>query len=153
MTFRERRQRVTDPTGVLLLLELSAPSIPVPLRLVNDTRDWISNGDTYNGFPFQLTLPEDTNGSTPTMQIRIDNVGRGISEDLEGLGPNEIVTAKVKITDRSDPDVIEREFTLPLTRVSITGTTATASAGVDYLMRQQVTRLQYNEFTTPGVFQ
>lgn len=153
MTFRERRQRVTDTSGILLLLDISAPSIPTPLRLVNDTRDWISGGVTYVGYPFMLTLPEDANGGTPTMQIRIDNVGRGISEDLEGLGPNEVVTARVKITDRANPDVIEREFVLPLTRVTISGPTATASAGVDYLMRQQITRLQYNEFTMPGVFQ
>lgn len=35
--FMERRQRVTDTSGTLLFLELSAPSFSAPAYLVNDT--------------------------------------------------------------------------------------------------------------------
>ncbi|MFC6838622.1 DUF1833 family protein [Xanthomonas theicola] len=151
-SFTERKQRVTDTSGDLVFLELSAPSFTATLRLVNDTRNWVSNGNEYIGFPFGFTLPEDTAGQTPKAQLRIDNVGRGMTDDLERLQPNETVMAKLLISDRADPNAIERTFYLPLTGVSVNGATATASAGVDFIMRQQAVKLRATPYTLPGIF-
>ena len=152
MTFTERRQRVTDTAGVLVLLELSAPSFAATLRLVNDNVDCVSNGETYVGFPFRFTLPDDTAGTVPRAQLELDNVGRDMTGDLEALPPNTIITATVKITDRADPDVIQMEIPLPMTNVSVTPTLITAQCGVDYLMRQQAVRLRATPFILPGAF-
>lgn len=152
MTFVERRQRVTDTDSPLILLELTADSFPEPLRLVNDTVDCVSNGNTYIGYPFGFKGPEDKNEGSPNVQLRIDNVGRGISEDLENLGPNEILMARIMLTDRADPDTIFRDYWLPLMSVQISGAVATATAGVDHFMRQQSVRLRFNQFTAPGLF-
>ena len=152
MTFMERRQRVTDTSGTLLFLELSAPSFSAPAYLVNDTRNWTSNGREYVGIPFGFTLPDDVSGQVPKAQLVMENVGRAIGSELERLGPNEFVKSKFLLSDRSAPDVIERDITLPITGFSVTGTTATATGGADYIMRQQAVRLRFNPFTTPGVF-
>ena len=109
-TFTERRQRVTDTSGILLFLEISAPSLPNPLRIVNDTQDWTSKGVVYLGAPFDFKLPNDTKGQTPRAQLVVDNVGRGISEDLESIGPNEVLMARLMVSDRADPNTIERDY-------------------------------------------
>nr|WP_202405078.1 DUF1833 family protein [Xanthomonas sp. LMG 8992] len=134
------------------MLELTAASFIATLRIVNDTRNWMSNGVEYIGYPFRFKEPDDTAGQTPRAQLTLDNVGRGITDDLERLQPNETVMAKVMVTDRAAPSVIERVFYLPLTAVSVDGTTATAQAGVDYLMRQQAMKLRATPYTTPGIF-
>lgn len=152
MTFIERRQRVTDIDGPLVLLELTAPSFGATLRLVNDNRDWESNGHTYVGYPFRFTLPDDVAGTVPRAQLEIDNVGRDMTADLEGLQPNEAVTATILITDRADPDAIFQTIPLPLQNVSVTPTLVTAQCGVDYIMRQQAVRLRATPFTLPGAF-
>lgn len=151
--FLERRQRVTDLDSPLLFLEITAPSFSGPLQVVNDTRNWTSNGVEYVGLPFRFKLPDDNFGQTPQAQLVMDNVGRGISDELERLLPNELVTAILRLSDRADPDVIEHEFVLPLTGVSLTGTTASARCGVDFLMRQQAVQLRATPFTLPGIFQ
>lgn len=151
-TFTERRQRVTDTTGILLFLEISAPSFPNPLRIVNDTQDWTSKGIVYLGAPFEFKLPNDTKGQTPRAQLVVDNVGRGISEDLESIGPNEVLMARLMVSDRADPNTIERDYFLPVSSVTITGATASAQCGVDYIMRQQAVKLRANQFTLPGIF-
>ena len=151
-TFLERRQRVTDTTGTLLFLEVSAPSFAETLRIVNDTKDWTSNGLLYIGVPFGFKLPDDVAGQTPRAVLTLENVGRGITDDLETLGPQDVVTAKLKISDRADPNVIERIYILPMTQVSVNTKTATAQCGYDSLMRQQAVRLRYNPFTAPGAF-
>ncbi|KAB7769366.1 DUF1833 family protein [Xanthomonas maliensis] len=151
MSFTENRQRLTDPSGVLLFLEVRAPSFTDVLRLVNDTQNWVSNGVEYIGVPFGIKLPDDTAGQTPRTVLTIDNVGRGITEDLEALQPNELVTAKLMIADTEAPSVIVQTWFLPMTHVSVNPTTATAQCGVDFLMRQQAVLLRYTPFLTPGV--
>lgn len=152
MTFTERRQRVTDTSGILLFLEITAASFTGPAYIVNDTRDWVSQGQTYIGIPFGFKLPDDTAGQTPRAQLVMDNVGRGFSDELERLQPNEPVMAKLKISDRANPDSIAQTMFLPMTNVSVSGAQATAQCGVDFLMRQQAVRVRANPFTTPGIF-
>jgi len=151
-TFIERRQRVTDTAGTLLFLEVSAPSFAETLRIVNDTQDWTSNGVLYTGVPFGFKLPDDVSGQAPRAVLTLDNIGRGITDDLESLQPYDVVQAKLMISDRADPNVIERTYILPITQVSVNTRTATASCGYDALMRQQAVRLRYNPFTAPGAF-
>ncbi len=150
--FLERRQRVTDIDAPLLFLEITAASFSGPLQVVNDTRNWTSNGIEYVGLPFRFKLPEDRSGSTPQAQLVMDNVGRGISDELERLLPNEAVTAVLRISDRADPDVIEKEYILPLSGVSLTGTTASARCGMDFRTRQQAVLLRATPYTLPGIF-
>lgn len=151
-SFLERRQRVTDTAGTLLFLEVSAPSFADTLRIVNDTRDWTSNGVLYIGVPFGFKLPDDVAGQTPRAVLTLDNIGRGITQDLESLQPYDVVQARLMISDRANPDAIERTYILPMTSVSVNTKTATAQCGYDSLMRQQAVRLRYNPFTAPGAF-
>jgi hypothetical protein len=152
MTLTERRQRVTDTVGELVLLEISAPSITTALRIANDTEDWMSNGNLYIGFPFGFKLPDQTADNAPSLTLQISNVGRGMSEDLERLMPGEILTATLLIADRLNPDVIVHRLPVPIYNVTITNETATATAGVDHIMRQQAVKRRFDEVTAPGLF-
>ncbi|WP_416203763.1 DUF1833 family protein [Xanthomonas euvesicatoria] len=152
MSFAENRQRVTEPSGVLLFLEVRANSFTDVLRLVNDTQNWTSNGVEYIGMPFGFKLPDDTAGQVPRAVLIIDNVGRSITEDLEALQPNEMVSAKLMIADKAAPSVIVQTLNLPMTSVSVNSASATAQCGVDFLMRQQSVLLRYTPHLTPGIF-
>lgn len=151
-TFTERRQRVTDTSGTLLFMEVSAPSFAETLRIVNDTQNWTSNGVEYLACPFGFKLPDDVSGQTPRAVLMLDNVGRGITDDLERLLPGDVVMAKLMLSDRADPNVIERTYLLPMTQVSVNARTASAQCGYDAIMRQQAVRLRFNPFTAPGAF-
>lgn len=152
MTFTERNQRVTNTSSLLLFLEISAPSIPETLRIVNDTQNWTSQGVEYIACPFGFKLPDDTAGQTPRAQLVIDNTGQGMTEDLEALQPGDIVSCRLMLSDTANPDVYERVYRLPMTHVSAPTGQVTAQLGVDFLMRQQAVRLRANPFTTPGIF-
>jgi len=151
-SFLERRQRRSDPDGPLLLLAITAPSLAATLRLANDTRDWVSGGNTYLGVRFGFTLPEDQSGQAPRAVLQLESVGRGITDDLETLAPGEIVTARLMLTDRANVNRIERAWLLPMTQVSVNATTASAHCGVDFILRQQAVRIRYTPHSAPGVF-
>ena len=115
-SFHERRQRLADTQGPLMLLEVSAPSMPEVLRIVNDNVNWTSNGSEFIAAPFGFQLPDDVSGQAPRAQLVIDNIGRALTEDLEALAPGEMVTARLLVTDRANPDAIEAESDLPMTQ-------------------------------------
>ena len=150
--FHERNQRITNTVGHIELLEITNPSFSGPMRIANDVQDWASQGQSYIGIPFGFTLPEDVSGSAPRMKLAMDNVGRGITDELERLQPGSVTMARLIVVARDTPDVHEHVFWLPLTQVSDTGAMAQATAGVDELMRQAACKQIANPFTLPGIF-
>lgn len=152
MSFIENRQRTTDFAGVLQFLEISAPSFPDTLRLVNDSINWTIDGQEYLAMPFRIKLPTDASGTAGSVDIEMDNVGRNMTEELERLPPNEMVTARIRLSDRDDPGNFFRDIPMPIVRVSVNATSATATASMDSVMRQQACRLRANSFTLPGIF-
>jgi hypothetical protein len=151
--FTADRQRVNDPNGHLELLEITHASFSGPARIVNDTRDWVSNGITYTAFPFRFTFPQDKSKESPRSTLEIDNVGRDLVGELESLPPSAVVMATVSIVSRATPDTVEWSWTVPMTNVSVNASVISAQLGVDYLMRQQAVRLRHDPITSPGIFQ
>lgn len=152
MTFTERHQRVTNTAGELLLLEITSPVFSEPLRAVSDTQNWTSQGVEYIGVPFGFQLPDDVPGQPARAVLEITNVGTGMTDELEKWTPGTPITAVMRITDRANPDVIEREYRLPIENVSVNSGVVTARLGVDSMMRQQAVRIRFTPFLTPGVF-
>ena len=150
--FHERNRRVTNTTGHVELLEITNPSFSGPMRIANDLEDFVSQSVSYIGIPFGFTLPEDVSGSAPRMKLAIDNVGRGLTDELERLLPGTVTMAKLIVVARDTPNVHEHVFWLPLTQVSVNTTSAQATASVDELTRRAACRQIANPFTLPGIF-
>lgn len=152
MTFREDNQRVTNPSGTIELLEISNPAFSAPLRIANDSSDWVSQGVTYSAAAFGFRLPEDTGGAAPRMQLSVSNVGNDITAELEGLPPSTRTMAKLIVIGRNAPDVHQHTYWLPITRVTCTPSEIAATAGVDEVMRQPACRLVASPHVLPGIF-
>jgi hypothetical protein len=145
-------QRTSDPHGFLELLTLTGGGISEPVRLVNDTRDQPSQGEIFLGLPFDLVLPKDAAKEIPRAQLRIDNVGRGIGQILEGLPPGAELKATIQVVYRATPDVVEYEFTAPLSDVRVNMFSVTASVGPGAQLRLPAVNLRFDPFTAPGLF-
>jgi hypothetical protein len=140
-----------DTDGLIMLLQVSCDAWSGPLYIVNDNKNWTSNGQLYLGYQFGFTLLSDIAGETPRTQIVLTNVGRGLTEELERVGPNELVMAKMMLASRRDPNKVEETYVLPMSMVSVTPERATASCGMDFLMRQQAMNKRFTPELTPGV--
>ena len=145
-------QRVTNPGGPLELLEVTNPGFSEPMRICNDVEDVVSQGIAYIGIRFRFTLPEDAEGSNPQLRLQLDNVGRGITDELERRQPGSVTMAKLIVVDRTAPDVHAHTYYLPLTNVSVTPTVATATASADYWMRQSACKQVADPHHLPGIF-
>lgn len=92
----------------LILAELSHEALGgQPLRFANNTEDVISNGATYIGFPFDVTLPGDEEGP-PRGKIAIQNVDRRIGITIRGLSSPPRLRLMVVLA--SDPDTVWLDY-------------------------------------------
>jgi hypothetical protein len=94
-----------DP--VCVLLEISHPDLAEVIRVTNNGADLVSNGNTYQHFPFVIELPGDTEDA-PVAKLRIANVDRQIGDVLEGITTS--ATCSMSIVLASDPDTLEIEW-------------------------------------------
>lgn len=145
-------QRTDDAFGILQLLEITGDGISTPVRLVADTRDLIHQGQTYIGIPFELVLPKQADKEIPRASIRVDNVGRELTQELESLPPGAELTATIKVVHRKTPDVVDYAFTAPMSGVAVDVLSVSAAVGVTDLWRRPAVDLRYDPLTAPGLF-
>lgn len=148
---RTALHRVDDPHGLLDLLIITGGGLPAPVRLVNDTRNLASGGHTYLALPFELLRPKQATREVPRAQLRIDNIGRDLTADLEALPPGAELTATLACVYRNTPDTVEYSFTAPMSGVSVNVFSVTATIGVSDLMRRAAVDIRFDPFTAPGL--
>lgn len=145
-------QRTSDPQGFVELLTITGTDIVTPVRLVADTRDFVSDGETYLALPFEVVLPKDAPKEVPRASLRIDNVGRELTAILEALPPGAELTAKVAVVYRATPDVESYSFTSPLSSFRVNALSVSASFGAGDTLRRPAVNLRFDPLTAPGLF-
>lgn len=95
-------------TAWLVLLTLDHPNLDTPIRVTSDGVPTVSNGKTFEPFPFDVTLPDDVEGRAPQARLRIDNTSQEIVAVLRGMVTPASLT--MQIVRSADPDVVEREW-------------------------------------------
>jgi hypothetical protein len=90
---------------LLVLLDVAHADLAETIRLVNNTKDIVSNGNTYTATAFEATLPPDTEDRLPTAQLRVTNVDQTLMTALRSVSSSPTFTLRVVNSDT--PDVSE----------------------------------------------
>ena len=136
---------------VLCFLTLEHASLAEPIRVVNDLVDHEVSGQTWQGYPFALTLAVDDGETQPAMTLEIDNVDRRIVEAVRQVtGP---ILVRVRFALASQPATTELEsdaFTVQHARYN--AMTVTGRLGVEDVMNEAVPGRTFNPIEYPGLF-
>ncbi len=92
--------------ALIVLLELSHPTLAEPIRAANNHEPITSNGVDYPAYPFEASLAGEEEDRSPTARIRIDNVDRSIVRAVREI-VGEPLTARLSIVLASTPDQVE----------------------------------------------
>lgn len=95
----------TDP--FLTLFTLTHSSFGT-IRLVNNSTDIVSNGNTFTAFPVRLKLPNDDNNTIRKVEIEFDNVSREIIDELRSV--QDPIGVSLQLVLASAPSTIEIEY-------------------------------------------
>ena len=84
VSIRKELEAQFSPEADLLFLTLTHTLLSEPVRVVNDTKDFVYDGNTFTGFPFDIQILSDDE-SPPKAQIAIQNIDSRIGETIRGL--------------------------------------------------------------------
>jgi len=108
VNFTRASNAVETKEVFLTLLEFTHPDMPNAIYFVDNTTAIVSNGTTYDPYPFEITLPEDTEGVLPQVKLKIDNVDRVLTDAIRGFSNPPVVTLKIILA--SNPDTVEMKL-------------------------------------------
>lgn len=134
---------------VIILLTIAHPAIET-IRVTNDNVNVTSQGNTFLAYPFNITLPEDTE-DPGAAQLQIANVDRSIIEAVEAMDTP--ANCIVQVILASTPNVIEYEWSnLVLRSVTADDVTVTAIIGHPVIDSQPYPPMRVTQRDFPGLY-
>ncbi|MDZ4382798.1 MAG: DUF1833 family protein [Parvibaculum sp.] len=82
--FRYSLERQETGEALIVFLTITHPALSEAIRVVSDGVDYVWNGLTYTGFPFEISLISDGD-RPPSAQLSVQNVDRRIGEAVRDL--------------------------------------------------------------------
>lgn len=134
----------------LMLVTLTHPSFPT-IRLVNNSEDIISNGETFTAFPMRIRLPMDDGESTREVSIEFDNVSLTLIDELRTVTTP--IDVKVDMILSSNPDDIQISLDeLKMRNVTYNKQIVSARLYLDSFLNVELTSERYSPKLYPGLF-
>lgn len=149
-----RRAVFAQQTGEVLvhLLTLSHPSLPVPIRVTDNAEDVVSLGTTYQHFPFEATLPDETDEGVPEVSLSICNADRAIVRAVREL-QGDAMTAELRVVLADSPDVTEAgPYTFSLRDIEYDAAVVRGKLRFEDLLNEPYPCDEFTPTRTPGVF-
>lgn len=127
----------------LFLLTISPADGSTPIRVVNDNVDLVSRGDTFIGYPFDITLPPDTGDRKHQLTLQIDNVDQQIVNAVRAL--EDPPTVKLELVLSGSPNTVEKTVDfLRLDSAEYDAMTVTAQLRPENMLARQFPSETYN---------
>jgi hypothetical protein len=143
-------QSVSSEIVLLALLTFTLPGQPT-LRVVNNTEDVVSRGDTFMAYPFTLSLPADDSDKLPSLSIQISNVSQDLIEYLRQLP--EPPRVLLEIVSNVDFNIVEKSIGfLKLSSVNYDALVITLSMTLDNFLARRFPKEDYIPALFPALF-
>lgn len=145
-------------TPTLVLLTITHPDLETPLRIVNNTENVTSGGNTFTGMGFEIALPDNSEGAAPRARLRIDNTSQWLTPTIRGLSGQFQVTIEIAIPSNiaaSPPEYnnVEVSF-LPMDLVDVQWDAATVEGSLTYenIANNKFPAGSFTPYDFPGMF-
>ncbi len=95
------------------LITISHPNLATPITVTSDAIATVSNGVTFNPFPFVYQTPDDRSDQVSGAKLQVDNTDLSISTALHLCG-NLAPDVLMQIVMGSTPNTIEAQWALKM---------------------------------------
>jgi len=161
LTFREAMNAQETGEVVIVLMTITHPSYPTPLRLSSDPTErlsetplrygTISRGETYLFCPFSTSLPDDVDERAPTARFMLQNVSRDLVEVVRSISSP--AKAKIEVVLASSPDAVEIEYPeFDVKNASYNANIMTLELSIDALTDEPYPAGTFSPAGFPGLF-
>lgn len=137
---------------LLTLATLSHPSLPVPIRIVNNSENVVHGGDTFTALPFELVLAADVEERAPEAKMRVANAERTIVQAIRSLSGDNL-EVEVIVVLGSTPDVTEAgPYRFKLQEVEYDAEVVSGTLRYEDVMNMAYPADEFNPSDFPGLF-
>jgi len=151
MTFTSEVLKRESDQAIIVLLTISHPDMPIPIRVSSDGVDTLSRGNTFIHFPFDIVFPNQTQENRPRGRLQIDNVDQTVITAIRSL--NSPLTVDIEIVTSNDPDTVEVLFPqFTLENIDYDALTISAELGVENLFSEPYPAGSFDPARFPGIF-
>jgi len=134
----------------LTLVTLEHPSFAT-VRLVNNSVDIVSRGNTFMAFPMRIRLPSDDGETNREVNIEFDNVSLEILNELRTV--TDYINVKIEMILASIPDQVQISLEeLKIQSVNYNSKIVSAKLFLDSFLNTGMTSESYTPLTYPGLF-
>ncbi len=136
---------------VLLLLKISHQNLVAPIRVVNNFEPIVSQGYTWTAYPFEITMPSESDDQIPIMMLKIDAVDRQIITVIRSLqGPPEIT---LDVILAAQPDIVEASVQgFKMKSVSYDNLVVEAELRLEEILSEPFPQHAFTPALFPGLF-
>jgi len=136
---------------VLLLLKISHQNLVDPIRVVNNFEPIVSQGYTWTAYPFEITMPSESDDQIPIMMLKIDAVDRQIITVIRSLqGPPEIT---LDVILAAQPDIVEASVQgFKMKSVSYDNLVVEAELRLEEILSEPFPQHAFTPALFPGLF-
>lgn len=150
--FKINVNKLNAEENLLVMIEITHPFLSVPVRLVNDNKDFILNGDNYTAMPFDIKRQDDIQGELPKVMLSINNIGRTMVRWIDSTGGGKGAEMSVILSRRSTPNIIEERLNLGIQSVSINTEFVTFTLIIQNNLSKPAMKMTYDLNNSPGLF-
>jgi hypothetical protein len=136
----------------LVLLELDHASLAAPIRVTSDAVPTVRGADTFLPFPFEVTIPDEPEGTPPSAELKIDNVDRSILEAIEGLDGNALDVTIVVVPASAPNTTAAGPIVLSLVNIRANALTVEGSLAFEPVLFQSFPATLFGPSLFPGLF-
>lgn len=141
-------QNADDP--FLTLITLTHSNFGV-VRLVNNSVNITSRGQTFQAFPFKLRLPTDDGETAREVAIEFDNVSLELLDEIRTATTN--IDVKIEMILASIPDEVQISLEeLKIQNVEYNKNKISARLFMDGFLNTSMTSESYTPSLYPGLF-
>jgi hypothetical protein len=133
-----------------MLVTLSDTSFS-DIRLVSNSVDIVSRGNTYTAFPIMITLPTDSGDTVREAAIEFDNVSLELIDEIRSVVSP--ITAKIEIVLASLPDEVQIVYDeLKIRNITYNKQRISARLYMDTFLNVELGSETYTPSKYPGLF-
>lgn len=150
---REAIHRTAPADYMLMLMTIEHPLMSEPARVVNDTQNLVGpGGHTFIAAAFEVTLPDDRDRELSLASLKIDNVGRDLTDWIEASQGGKNATVTIMIVNAGDPTVVEDEFVLSVKNMQVNTQTIPVSLGYENFLNLSGVAIAHDTAHSPGLY-
>lgn len=150
--FKINVNKLNADEAVLVCIEIRHPFISDVIRIVNDSDNLISNGNTYLPMGFEFKRHDDVENELPRCTVTFQNIGRLLTKWVDASGGGKMASFDMLLIRRKNPNFVEERISFEVGQCNVTTEIVGFELIIQNNLRKRAINYMYDLKRAEGLF-